>query len=284
MKKIGIIDYYLNEWHADHINEWLTAASDGEYQIAYAWGEIDCPREGSLSNVQWADKHGVTLCETQEELVEKSDFLCVLAPDNTETHERLSRLALLSGKPTYIDKVFAPNVETAKRIFDLAVQNNTPCFSSSALRYADEYKDIDVKDVSEIVSKGGGAPEIYLIHQVEPIVMMTGLCAKQVRMVDDTENTAFILKFESGQEAHINFLPGDAPFEMSFHRNNGSVHSIVVESDVFVNFAKDLVRFFATGETTVSHRQTISVVAILEACLAAMSTGEWIDVDAGAWV
>ena len=51
-------------------------------------------------------------------------------------HEELSQLPLKSGKPTYIDKTFAPDYPTAKRIFDLAEANGTPCYSTSALRYA----------------------------------------------------------------------------------------------------------------------------------------------------
>ena len=43
MKKIGFIDYYLSEWHANKYPGWMADICNAEgleYQIAYAWGEM----------------------------------------------------------------------------------------------------------------------------------------------------------------------------------------------------------------------------------------------------
>jgi len=42
-----------------------------------------------------------------------------------------------SGKPTFVDKTFAPNAAAAERIFNLAAKHKTPVWSSSALRFVD---------------------------------------------------------------------------------------------------------------------------------------------------
>ena len=75
MKKIGFIDYYLNEWHADNYPAWIEAVSDGKYKVCYCWGEIDCPHKGGMTNKEWAEKQVIELCSCEEEVIEKSDVL-----------------------------------------------------------------------------------------------------------------------------------------------------------------------------------------------------------------
>ena len=39
MKKIGFIDYYISEWHANNYVGWIHEITD-EYRVSYAWAEI----------------------------------------------------------------------------------------------------------------------------------------------------------------------------------------------------------------------------------------------------
>ena len=50
----------------------------------------------------------------------------MLSPDNCEMHETLCPLPLASGKPTYIDKTFAPDGAAARRIFKMAEAAEDP--------------------------------------------------------------------------------------------------------------------------------------------------------------
>lgn len=113
--KLGFIDYYLDEWHANNYPQWISEASGGEMEITYAWALADSPK-GGLTSAEWCKKFGVELCTTVEELIEKSDGLIILSPDNCELHEQLCRLPLSSGKPCYVDKTFAPDEASAKRV------------------------------------------------------------------------------------------------------------------------------------------------------------------------
>ncbi|MNP68459.1 hypothetical protein D3C76_1644170 [compost metagenome] len=82
MKKIGFIDYYLDEWHANQYPAWIREASGGNMIVAYAYGLKDA--ENGISNAEWCDKNGVELLSSIEEVVEKSDYLIVLSPDHPE--------------------------------------------------------------------------------------------------------------------------------------------------------------------------------------------------------
>ena len=164
MKKIGFIDYYLDQFHANNYPEMIKNASDGRYEVAYAYGMVDS--KNGLTNREWSLKYGVELLDTIEEVVEKSDVLIVMSPDNPEMHEHLCELPLKSGKLVYVDKTFAPDRETALRIFANADAHSTPCYSSSALFYASELDDINSDNVYKVYSRGPGVYDIYSIHRL----------------------------------------------------------------------------------------------------------------------
>lgn len=65
MKKVGFIDYYLDEWHANNYPAWFKQYSDGEMEVAYAYGKIDSPK-GGLTTDAWCEKFGVQRCDTIE--------------------------------------------------------------------------------------------------------------------------------------------------------------------------------------------------------------------------
>ena len=118
MFKIGFIDYFLDEWHANQYPGWIEKATQGEMKVTHAYGMIDSPR-GGLTTDQWCEKNNVQRCDTLAELCEKSDYILVLAPSNPETHLRYASEVLKYGKRTYIDKTFAPDLATAEKIFEI---------------------------------------------------------------------------------------------------------------------------------------------------------------------
>lgn len=177
--KIGFIDYFLDEWHSNNYPTWIKEFSNGEMEVAYAYGQIASPHSG-MTSARWCEEHGVTLCETIAEVVEKSDALVVLSPDNCEMHEELCQLPLRSGKPTFIDKTFTPDLATAKRLFALADEHGTPCYSTSSLRYAEEYADVKTDDIASICCWGSGVIDGYAVHMLEPMVMLMKTPAKRV--------------------------------------------------------------------------------------------------------
>ena len=70
VKKIGFIDYYLDEWHANNYPAWIKEASNGEYEVAYAYGEIDSPL-GGRTTAAWCADMGVEQVESIDTLIEK---------------------------------------------------------------------------------------------------------------------------------------------------------------------------------------------------------------------
>ncbi len=123
MKTVGFIDYYLDEFHANNYPKWLKEASGGELEVKYAYAKIDSPLQGGMTTDDWCEKYGIERVSSIEELIEKSDYINVLSPDNPEMHEELCHLPLKSGKRVYVDKTFSETKEIAERIFKLAEEN-----------------------------------------------------------------------------------------------------------------------------------------------------------------
>ena len=276
MKKIGFIDYYLDEWHANNYPEFIKKYTKG-LEVVYAYGKIDSPNPGGLTSKEWGEKYGVTVCDTMEEVIEKSDFLLVLSPDNPEMHEELCRLPLQSGKLTYIDKTFAETKASAETIFQMAEEGNTNCYSSSALFFAQEYASVYEKEVVNIDSCGPGKFPIYVIHQLEPIVAM--LKAKPVRAmsVGTQEYPAVIVEFEGGKRAKVATFYMGGKFSMNIGYANGEAELVVVDSNFWEGFIKALAVYFETGVIPVPHENTVNVIAAREIAIEALEKPfEWV--------
>lgn len=279
MKKIGFIDYYLDEWHANNYPEFFKSRTNGEYEVCYAYGKIDNPH-GGMTNKEWAEKYNVTLVDTIEEVIEKSHCLIVLSPDNPEMHEELADLPLKSGKLTYIDKTFAPDRATAERIFAHADKYGTKCFSSSALRYPIEIQDIDTSKICKMYSEGSGNFDIYSIHQIEAIVKLMKCRAKQVMFLGDEKHPEMIIQFEDGRSAHMfHRIFSEYAFKFTTIDETNRAEEYIIKSKYFDMFVDAVIEFFETGVVPVPHEQTIDVIAIREAGIKAMKTPfTWVEV------
>lgn len=287
VRKIGFIDYFLDEWHANNYPAWIreSAAATGlEWEVAYAWAEIDKP-EG-LTTDQWCAQHGVERVGTIEELVAKSDAIIVLSPDHPEHHERLAQLALQSGKPVYMDKTFAPDLLAAKRLFQQAAAGGTPLFSSSALRFAEELQAQVASGDSGSVSgpiaylavSGPGKYTNYAVHQFEMIVTLMGTGARRVKSLSNAHGRQLAIEFDAGSQA--SFLQLDhAPFQAIIQREGGEGAFIGQCSNMFARLMDAILAFFETRVVPVSPEQTLAVIALIDAGRTALEQrDEWVDV------
>lgn len=269
MKKIGFIDYYISEWHANNYPAWIKDASKKlglDYVVAYAWAEKDVSPIDGRSTDEWCKTFGAQKCETIEELCDKSDVIIILAPSNPETHLRFAEKALPFGKRTYIDKTFAPDYATSEKIFAIAEKHNTPFFSTSALRYASELDTLVGSD-KIIVTGGGGNFEEYIIHQIEPTVKV--LRAKATSMRAQTQGKQVVCSVEFAGSKQATLCYGEAmPFTVCTEKDGKSAYA-ALNSDYFRTLIKDILRFFESGKVPFEAWETREVMRIREALISA---------------
>ena len=275
MKKIGFIDYYLDEWHANNYPKFFEQWTEG-FQVAYAWGQIDKPN--GLTSKEWGEKYGVEVLDTMEEVIEKSDVLVVLSPDNPEMHVQLCEKPLKSGKPTYIDKTFAPTLAEAKQIFAMAEAGNTPCYSSSALYYASEYVQPRTKAISMIDSWGPGEFEQYSVHQVEPIVSIIPDAPVRVMSIGVPKFPTILVEFAGGQRAKVAVWRTNGNFSMNIGYQDGTGEHIDVSSNFWEGCIKGMAAFFADPKPAVPHENTLRVISIIDAGKRALQCDGWVNI------
>lgn len=278
--KIGFIDKYLDEWHANNLPDWLREAADEKVEI-YAYEMMPSPNEGGIDGKQWCEKHDAVYCNTMDEVIEKSDYLIVLAPNYPEVHEELADKALRSGKVTYVDKTFAPDVESAKRMIEKARTHNTPMFTSSALRFSKEFCGVSKDNIATFSMRGPGPLGMYSIHQIEPIVSFMGDNPQAVMFTGTEDSPAYIVRYPDNRFATAAHFDWECPFNVSIKYSDDKPASYITEcTDFFPGFVKELLEFFKTGKSPVDFSQTIAVIAIREAIINSKNTpGIWVEID-----
>jgi hypothetical protein len=284
MKRIGFIDYYIDEWHANNYPAWIRGSSlKGEFDVTLAWEEASLPGKKPIE--QWCREQNVKHAPDLETVVRECDCLVVLSPDNAERHEALSDLPLRSGKPVYIDKPFASSLAEARRMAQKAARYNTPLMSSSALRFGSALQDTLVnkiagKPVRFSATRGGGVFSIYAIHQLEMLVMTLGTGASRVMQCGNKHSNLLVIKYPDDRCGTINLIP-DHPFQISTQYGDNKLSVIDKMDDFFPLFIEAMLKFFKTGVSPVPLSQTLEIAAILEAgTLALANPDTWISLPA----
>jgi hypothetical protein len=279
MKKIGFVDYFISEWHADNYPAWIEricADMGVDYKVAYAWAELDTSPVSGVSTDEWCEKFGAERCATIDELCEKSDVIVILSPSNPETHLRYAEEVLKHGKRTYIDKTFAPDASTAKEIFAIGKKYGTPFFSTSALRYATELDSVYAPDSILVTGGGSNLPE-YFIHLGEMVVKKMG-AIKSVKATRNGSQWIISAKTASGKDATM--IYGSAmPYGVYLTKEGKEVWKSI-KSPFFDGLIADMLRFFETGETSFEVTETLEVMKLRDAVLSAVEKlGEEIEIN-----
>lgn len=278
MKKIGFIDYYISEWHANNYPLWIKEVceeSGKEFKVAYAYAELDkSPVDGRTTD-EWCEAFGVEKCDTIEELCEKSDYIMILSPSDPETHLRYAEAALKFGKNTYIDKTFAPDYSTAKKIFDIAEKYGTKFFSTSALRCAPENDSIK-NCVSAVLTGGGENFDEYIIHEIERAVKIMGIGAKRVKVESQTEAQICRIDYGDGKTATLVYSYA-LPAAAAYCDADGNRGYVKIESDFFRNLMRKIIEFYESGKPFFDVNETLEVMKIREKLIQGKEKdGKWI--------
>ncbi|MCX7020152.1 MAG: Gfo/Idh/MocA family oxidoreductase [bacterium] len=262
--KIGFIDHHLNNYHADVFHKILNGpAGGGKVEIAAAY-------ETHPRGEDWCAAKQVKRMASPEEVVKESDAIIVLAPDNIETHVELSRAAIESKKPVYIDKNLARSQGDAHAIAALAARNGTPLMSASALRFAVELEDMLRQaggPIESVFARGFGKWRGYSIHTIAPALRLFGWNVK--RLIDTgTGSTRFVTLDDGSRRATIEVRESEnqdqaTPWQFGILVGNRYEVCAISQFEAFyVNLLKEVVEFCATGKSPISIEEQLMVVTV----------------------
>jgi predicted dehydrogenase len=264
-KRIGFVDYEADNWHS---NVYLAAFRKELKSRGFTVTGSTAVKE--KSGRKWAAANDVPYFDDAEEMDERVDYYIVLAPSNPEVHLDLCRRVFPYGKPTYVDKTFAPDLETARKIFALASKHHVPMETTSALRYTavQEYAcEAGRRNVRHMVAWGGGRSfEEYAVHPVEMVVSTMGPGVRSLMRRGVGKYSQLLLDFTGGRTAVVNvYVKADTGFAASITTRKKTVHIPVDTSRIFIDAASAILDLFETGRPSIDRHETLAVMKILDA-------------------
>jgi predicted dehydrogenase len=281
--KIGFVDEYLDNWHCNNYPQFLREAIskygyDAEVYAAFAF------TEKGLSSADWCRERNIRLMRTMEELIGSVDTIMVIAADDSALHEKVCIEPLASGKPVFVDKTFAHNLEAAKKLFAIAEKNATPVFSSSAQRFCQDLIEYNAQNAGKtrfMSTVGPHSLENYAVHQLEPIIAVMGTGVKRIKGFSlGNAVTTFVLDWKDGRLA--TFCRSPQPWaEFNFMVSDGESGKRLKSDDTnfYMNLMKHILDFFVHGILPVQKEETLEIIAIIDAAKKIRSKpDEWLDI------
>jgi predicted dehydrogenase len=279
--KVGFIDHHLHNYHAEVFRRLLVEKiGQGSVELCAAY---EC---APTSGEDWCATHGVSRAASPEEVVEKSDAILVLAPDNFEAHRPLAQAALASGKPVFVDKVLAETVADSEAMVELAERHGTPIMSSSALRFASELEQLLAGlagPVESVFSRGFGNWAGYGIHTLAPALRVLGRPVQRVRDTGDAH--ARLVTLDAGDvRAFIEVRSAEnqqeaVPWQVGIlSANRYHVATVTRYEEFYENLMRAVLEFFCTRVSPIPVTEMLDSVAVLRGAEeSAAKDGAWVD-------
>lgn len=277
--KIGIIG--LDTSHSPafikHINaeEPEEAFKGFEVVAAYPYGSqtIKSSYDRIAGYTEEAKKHGVKITSSIEELLSMVD--CVMLETNDgNLHLEQAEKVFKANKKMFIDKPIGANLAQTIAIVNLAKKYNASFFSSSALRFSKNTKEIRDGKHGAVIGADCYSPATYEpshsdlywygIHGVETLFTVMGKGCKQVQATSTEGADAAIGVWNDGR---IGVFRGIRKGVQTF---GGTVfcEKKAVQTGGYEGYAKlleNILHYFKTGETPVGIDETLEIYTFMEA-------------------
>ncbi|HEV2293462.1 MAG TPA: Gfo/Idh/MocA family oxidoreductase [Tepidisphaeraceae bacterium] len=261
-KRIGFVDYKLDNFHANIFLKSYRNQLKHRGAIVAGCHPLD-EDEGRA----WARKNDVPYFDDPTELNGAVDCYMVLAPSNPDKHLELCQRVFQFGKPTYVDKTFAPDLATAQTLFQLADKHNVPVQTTSALRYTNVQAHAKGREVRHMTAWGGGSSfGEYAIHPVEMVVSVMGPGAVSLLRRGDGKYSQLLIDFDGDRTATINVYAAEGtPFAAAVTDEKGTKLIEVETSKLFVDTAAATLDFFEAGKPNIDRAESLTIRRILDA-------------------
>ncbi|WP_026309716.1 Gfo/Idh/MocA family protein [Niabella aurantiaca] len=247
------------------------------YRVAAAYprGSKDIPSSikripGYTTEVQ---KYGVAITTSITDLLSKTDVVCLETNDG-RLHLEQALPVLQAGKPLFIDKPMTASLKDAVAIFKAAEQYGAPVFSSSSLRYITGMDEILRGDYGKVTGAQTYSPATlekthpdlfwYGIHGVEILFTAMGPGCQSVVRAHTPETDVVVGTWNDGRVGSFRGTRSGNP------DYGGTVFTekktaMLGRFKGYDPLLKEIIRFFETRQSPVASRDTLDILAFMEA-------------------
>jgi len=245
--------------------------------VGYSGGSPDIPSSANrveMFTERLRDEYGVEIVDTIEELCRKADGVLLESVDG-RPHLKQAIPVIKAGKPLFIDKPMAGNLEDVIEIFRVAKRNNVPCWSSSSLRYCpgivalgEDNKTGRVLgcDVYSPCSLEEHHPDLYWygVHGVEMLFAVMGTGCQSVKRTQTDDYEFVVGQWEGGRiGTYRGIHGGKSGYGGTIFGDKGI--SEVGKYPGYGPLVEEIIKFFKTGKAPVPAEETIEIFAFMSA-------------------
>ncbi|GAB2992427.1 Gfo/Idh/MocA family oxidoreductase [Cyclobacterium sediminis] len=274
---IGIIG--LSVHSADFTEIWNGKNSSLNGQVVSIYHpkgnpDVEFPEKQLQNFAERIEKQGVSTVNSIEEVIERSDAVMLLTNDG-RPHLAQVLPILKAGKPVYIDKPLAENLENVMKIFHEAKKYGVKIFSSSALRYGTQNASIkEGRYVGELLGAQtfGPAPlqkshvDMYWdgIHGIESLYSVMGTGCQTVSRTSSNGTDLVVGKWPGEKLGYFRGIrKGKVGFGGTVFGTDG-IKSIG-KFEGYQRLVRAIDDFITTGKLPVAPEETMEIYAFMEA-------------------
>jgi len=278
--RVGIIG--LDSSHSIEFTKILnkedTSSDFGGYRVvaAYPYGSKDI--ESSVSRIPTYTAQmremGIEIVDSIDDLLKITDVIMLVTNDG-RLHLDQAMPVFKARKTVFIDKPIAASLTDALTIFQAAIDFQVPVFTSSSIRYMSNMDDIVVqKSIGNILGASTYSPCTlekthpdlfwYGIHGVETLFTVMGMGCQRVSRVHTPDTDLAIGIWENDRIGTFRGLRiGRTGYGGEAYGEKG-IKSLGNEQG-YTPLIKEVVKFFQTGISPVSSKETIEIFTFMEA-------------------
>lgn len=267
--------------------------SGGTITIAYPGGskdfEMSANRVGSYTDL--LKEYDVEMVSSPKEVAERCDAVMITSVDG-RVHLKQFQDIVASKKPIFIDKPFAIDSKSAKRIIQFADDYGTPLMSCSALRHDESLTEaLHNTEAGKIIGADCYGPMQlqptqpglfwYGIHSVEMLYTILGTGCKQVSAYR-SENHEFVVGvWKDGKIGTVRGnREGNETFGSTIHCEKGSksISSNESQRPFYVCMLEQIIHFMKTGKPNPPPICTLEIIQFIEAANESRESGEPVEI------
>lgn len=292
MIRLGIVDFDTS--HVVAFTQRLNHIEVGENQwIEGAKIVMGCPGTSLLSPervpgfTEKLKSYGVPLVDDPTEMIGQIDGVLIESVDGSVHYER-AKPFLEAGVPMFVDKPFTCSLKEAKAIAELAEKNSIPVFSSSSLRYGLEVQEVLAKQDefgavlgADAYSPGPVHPRNpglfhYGIHGLETLYALMGTGCTAVSAASTEGVDVITGAWNGGRIGTVRATRAGAhSYGFSAFCEKKVVSTSINAGAIYGELLKRIVKMFETGKSPVDIRETLEIIAFIEAAaISAKQNGE----------
>lgn len=293
MIRIGIVDFDTS--HAIEFTKRLNQVDiapdqwvEGARVVAGVPGNSEIAPEVIPSHTEAMRGYGVKLYEDPTDLFGHVDAVLITSLDGCVHMERALPF-LEEGIPTYVDKPFACSLADARAMFEEAHKKEVALMSCSSLRFAPEvtgHARGEAGTTGAIIgaSTHGPAPWDargrnpglfhYGIHPVEMLYSLMGPGCHRLTCLGGPDGEVVTGIWSRGRVGTIRGIrKGCASYGFTIFGERAVTTELVSTRLIYRELLRNVVRMFQTRESPISPRETLEIIAFLEAATISLREG-----------